>query len=327
MSSTVAGWALNLFRASADLRAMRAHGVDPDDLARMTPARIGELLRAARHDRAVSIEVVAHRAGVKRRELRKWEKGDGRPSVHQIANLAAALDLSVEGLVPPRHPVAYHKGTGTLTVGDRTAAVVRQAGDADGNEAVLRTYVGAVARSRGCPPARSFPLRRDDISVLAELLDLDDVDLEARLVRLLGMSAADAAEARRHLIGRRAVVLAATATAGVIASFPLAAAASGTDSGTTVTTATPSTTLIATVETTTPSAPVVVTATSEPSTDSSTDTTVPPTTVVEHPVSAVQLPDDADGDGLDIGSALVIERGTQPTTPGTEIGDTVQYGR
>jgi transcriptional regulator with XRE-family HTH domain len=306
---------------------MRSHGVDPDDLARMTPARIGELLRGARHDRAVSVEVVAHRAGVKRRELKRWEKGETRPTVEQIGRLAAALDLSVEGLVPPRHPVAYHKGTGTLTVGDRTAAVVRHAEDADGNEAVLRTYVDAVARSRGVPPATSFPLRRDDIAVLAELLDLDDVDLEARLVRLLGLSAADAAEARRHLIGRRAVMLAATATAGVIATFPLAAAASSAD-GATNAPASSATTVVATIETTAPSAPVVVTASAAPADDPTPSTEPAPTPVpVEHPVSDVQLPNDADGDGLDIGTALVIERGTQPDTPGTEIGDAIQYGR
>ena len=304
---------------------MRTHGVDPDDLARMTPARIGELLRAACHDRAVSVEVVAHRAGVKRRELRRWQKGDGRPTVEQIGRLAAALDLSVDGLVPPRHPVAYHKGTGTLTVGDRTAAVVRQAGDADGNEAVLRTYVDAVAASRGVPPATSFKLRRDDIAVLSELLHLDDIDLEARLVRIVGLSASEAAEARRHLLGRRAVVLAAMASAGVIASFPLAAAASSANGATTSPSSSSSsvTTLVAAYATTAPAAPVVVTAASEPAAD---EPSSPPTTV-EHPVSEVQLPNDADGDGLDIGTALVIERGTQPDTPGTEIGDAIQYGR
>jgi len=41
----------------------------------------------------------------------------------------------------------------------------------------------------------------------------------------------------------------------------------------------------------------------------------------------VQLPNDADGDGIDIGSALVIERGTQPTDPNTQVGDAIHYER
>jgi transcriptional regulator with XRE-family HTH domain len=305
---------------------MRLHGVDPEDLARISPERIGALLREARTDRAVAVGVVAGRAGIRRRQLRRWEKGDGRPSPDEIGRLAEALDLSVDGLVPPRSPVAYHVGTGTLTVGDRTAAVVRRAGDADDNEAVLRTYVDAVARSRGCPPASGFALRRDDIVVLADLLDLDDVQLEARLVRLLGMTSAEAAVARGHLLGRRAAVLAATATAGVIASFPLAAAASdgvsstppATASANVLVTAAPSEPASA------PAAPVVVVAAAA---ESGPNSSPPPTTAPEHTVSSVQLPNDADGDGIDIGDALVIERGNAPADPATQIGDAVTYER
>src|SRR4051794_33826058 len=204
---------------------MDAYGVDLEDLSRLTPARMGSLLREARSARSMSLETLARRAAVGRWQLRLWEKGRSCPVADEIVRLAGALEMRVDELVPPRSPVRYHPGAGTITVGQQTVAVIECATDGDGNDAVLRTYVEAVSRSRGCPPASSFALRRDDVAALVQLLDLRDSELDTRLQRLLGLSAPDAAVLHSRLISRR-VAFAAAASISAIAALPLAGSAS-----------------------------------------------------------------------------------------------------
>lgn len=121
-----------------------------------------------------------------------------------------------------RREVAFDASTGILVVGAR--AVVVEPGD---NERLLRTYLDLVAEQREVNLAEGVVLRRDDIAVLAELLDLDDTDLEARLQRLLRLSAADAAELTGRL--RRHRVVAAAFGVGLLAGVPALAAADDTD--------------------------------------------------------------------------------------------------
>ncbi len=54
--------------------------------------------------------------------------------------------------------------------------------------------------------------------MLAQLLDLEDVDLEARFVRLLGMSPEMAADTRRRIAMHRAMLGAAGVTVGLFMS-------------------------------------------------------------------------------------------------------------
>lgn len=314
---------------------MHSQGVDPTELAELSPGRIGELLRTARHDRALGPEYVARGAGVARRDVSRWERGRSRPTVDELVRLAGALGMSIDELVPPRTRVSYDADTATLRLGDRTVAVVRRADDANANSAVLRTYLGAVAASRGCLPGTPLTLRRDDIAALAEILDLDDGELETRLQRLLGLSEADAATARSRLLRRRAASLGTVLVVGVLATGSLAAASATSsyrDPVPTPTTSIASEPMVVVAPTTTTTIALVMTAV--PGASGATDAVVPTgatgsgTAEVEpHHISPVQLPDDADGDGIDIGTALVIERGTPPSDLGAQIGDAYTYER
>ena len=93
-----------------------------------------------------------------------------------------------------RQPVTFDPATRRLTVGNRSTIVPDVA---DNNEAMLRGYLALVAQARGTAVASLTEVRQHDVAVLAELLDLDDVDLEARFVRLLGMTPEVAADTRR----------------------------------------------------------------------------------------------------------------------------------
>jgi hypothetical protein len=114
-----------------------------------------------------------------------------------------------------RRQVAYDARTGTLIVGDRTTVLTCDPGD---NEALLRTYLGLVAEQREVVLGRGVHLRRSDIAVLAELLDLEDADLEARLQRILRLSGTEAAALHRRLLRQR--VVAAAMGVGLLASVP-----------------------------------------------------------------------------------------------------------
>ncbi|MEO7556818.1 MAG: helix-turn-helix transcriptional regulator [Acidimicrobiales bacterium] len=324
---------------------MQSQGVDANDLAQLSPARIGELLRRARHDRALGPEYVARSARVGRRDVSRWERGRSRPTTDELVRLAGALGMSIDELIPPRTRVRYEPQTRTLILGDRTVAIVRRADDANGNSAVLRTYLGAVAASRGCLPGTPLALRRDDIAVLAQLLDLDDDDLEIRLQRLLGLSATDAAAVRSRLLSRSVTAVGTALVVGVLATGSLAAAsaAGGHSDPSPTPTTSPSTSASVMVRppttTMTPITTIAVTSTAPDTTavpeppgagaaaESPASTGTGTAEVDSHRISPVQLPDDADGDGIDIGTALVIERGAPPSDPGAQIGDAYSYER
>lgn len=112
--------------------------------------------------------------------------------------------------------MAWDPELGVLTVGERSVTLTCVAGD---NECVLRTYLHLVAEQRAMPLDRSIVLRRDDVLVLAEILDLDDSRLEQRLATILRLSDPEARALRRDLLRQRVAV--AAIGVGLVAGFPL----------------------------------------------------------------------------------------------------------
>jgi hypothetical protein len=194
-----------------------------------------------------------------------------------------------------------------LTIGNRSTAVPDSA---VGNEAMLRSYLALVAEVRGTPIGSGIEVRHDDVVVLAEILDLTDSDLEVHLANLLGVSAKDAADVHRRIRRHHAFAVAFAAALGSIALV----------SATSVS-ASPS-----------PAAPVVISSTHEevPATTAIVASTPPAAAADETPPPPpAPTPHNypASPDDVQIGDALVIERGIQPADPETQIGDTVTYER
>jgi hypothetical protein len=174
-----------------------------------------------------------------------------------------------------RRQISWDHATATLTVGTRARVVPCAPGD---NECFLRTFVELVAMQRRVRKGADLDLRRDDIAVLAELLDLDDADLEARLARILLFDADEAAQVHRLL----KLAAAATVGAGLLASSALPAAADDAS-------------VAADKAIGRPPASVVVT--------DIVDTDIDDAVVYERPAV-----DPAPGPEVEIGDALVIER-------------------
>lgn len=196
-----------------------------------------------------------------------------------------------------RREVAWDAATSTLIVGGRSTVVTCDPGD---NECLLRTYLGLVAEQREVALGRGVHLRRDDIAVLAELLDLDDVDLESRLRRILHLSGKEAADLHRRL--RRQRVAAAALGVGLLAGVPVGK------------------TVAAAAEATTPPAVAVEVVDVDPVSPDSLDhpvtvTEAPAETEIGDAVRYERDPDYVAPEGVDIGDALVIERGSAPDGP------------
>jgi hypothetical protein len=111
------------------------------------------------------------------------------------------------------------RGRSHLTVGRRTVAM---ASDAKDNESILRAYVKLVAEQRGVPVGRSVLLRRRDIAVLSDFLDLDDTQLERKLAAILDLADEQAVEIGKEL--RRHRIAVAAVGVGLLAGSPFAGA-------------------------------------------------------------------------------------------------------
>ncbi|EFB77476.1 helix-turn-helix domain-containing protein [Subdoligranulum variabile] len=65
---------------------------------------LGENIQAARKKKGLSQEALAEQVGVSRQALGKWEKDTALPSLDNLQALAAALDVSVDGLLGTARP-------------------------------------------------------------------------------------------------------------------------------------------------------------------------------------------------------------------------------
>lgn len=209
-------------------------------------------------------------------------------------------------------PVVFDRDRMVLTIGDRSISVPDPSG---GNEAVLRAYLTLVSEVRGVTIGSPVEIRHDDVVALAEMLDLEDADLERHLVELLCLSPAGAAEVHGRIRRHRALTAAATLAFGGLALL----------GATNISSPDPS-----------PPAPVRTaahaTVASAPAPEPSTTTTEAPAPVASAAPVAAATPDSVipppdDPDGVEIGDALVIERGQQPDDPDVQIGDSVTHER
>lgn len=122
---------------------------------------------------------------------------------------------------PDRLALYFDRETSTITVGN-VSSVVAPAADAEANEAVLERYLSLVAAARGSQLGPDLQVRAEDVEVLSELLHLEDGQLEARIMRILGVDRHDASDLRARLSRQRLLIGAVSLTVGVLAVAPLA---------------------------------------------------------------------------------------------------------
>lgn len=178
-------------------------------------ARIGWLVAEARSGAGLTQEDLATKAGVKRRLVKRWEKGAQIPNDDEILAIARGCEIGVGNLLPPRDTVEFDRVARSLRVGGAVVSVA----DVH-NEAVLSTYVQLVRQQRGLADGAPFDIRHEDVDALAGTLDLEDDELEARLVSIVGLPAADAAHVHARLLSRRRMTLPAGIVMGSLGLVP-----------------------------------------------------------------------------------------------------------
>jgi transcriptional regulator with XRE-family HTH domain len=264
----------------------------------MPAARVGWLVARARAVAGITDRDLAATLSVSERTIRRWERGDLVPTDDDIEAIASACGTRLTELLPRRTPVSYDRATGIMRMGDHAIAIPSGMHD---NDAVLGAFVGMVRRQRNLRPDQEVRVRQEDLEALSEALDLDDGELEERLVRVIGLSRTQAAAVRAHLLRRRLAVpmvglLAAFGLVTVNRLFSTATEEVRTVGGGSVTRGNPY--LVPTTTTTTPQ-PVVYVPTSAipapPATASTEPATLPAVVTAEPPAASTAATDTRTG--------------------------------
>src|SRR4051812_21805586 len=169
----------------------------------MPAARVGWLVARARSAAGIADRDLASSLSLPLRTIRRWERGDLVPTDDEVEAIAVACGIRLTELLPRRAVVSYDPATGIMRMGDQSVALPGSMLD---NDTVLSAYIGMVRRQRGLRPDQDVKIRQEDLEALGEALDLDDEELEERLVRVIGMSRSQAAAVRAQLLRRRLAV-------------------------------------------------------------------------------------------------------------------------
>jgi transcriptional regulator with XRE-family HTH domain len=180
----------------------------------MPAARVGWLVARARAVAGITDRDLASSLGLPLRTVRRWERGDVVPTDDEVEAIAAGCGTRLTELLPRRASVSYDRATGIMRMGDQAVALSANMVD---NDSVLGAYIGMVRRVRGLRPDQDVKVRQEDLEALGDALDVDDEELEERLVRVIGMSRNQAAAVRAQLLRRRLAV----PMVGMLAGFGL----------------------------------------------------------------------------------------------------------
>ncbi len=161
-------------------------------------ARIADVIVGAMERAGVDGRQLAAGVGVSRRVARRWAKAAEIPADHEIDSIAKACGADVVELFPHRDVVELDTISQTMRVGSEAVGVALLE-----NDAVLTSYVDLVRIQRGLAPEDEIGLRQEDVEALADSLDLTDMELESRLVRIVGLSRHRAHDVRQAMIRAR----------------------------------------------------------------------------------------------------------------------------
>ena len=152
---------------------------DVELIESLPDARIGHLIRAARHGAGLRRTVVARAAGISRTALRSAEHGTQRLDATTVVAVFSACGTTARAIVPPRRLPSVNGGVVQL-------GPTHHGAPSDDPDAVLAAYVAAVRAARRVGGAPLPTPRRADLEVLSNALGLDDDALVARIERIVG---------------------------------------------------------------------------------------------------------------------------------------------
>ena len=166
-------------------------------LERTPPERVGRAVATARAERGWSRRTLGRECGLGWSTLRAVEGGRRTLDATQLRSIAVALDLDVRTILAPHHVLKIDPERSVISVAGTSRPLPAEANERD----ILRTYLHLVRELRQRAPGEPLPLRDDDLAQLATALGGSPERIEASLVELIDVEAAEAAQLRSALEG------------------------------------------------------------------------------------------------------------------------------
>jgi transcriptional regulator with XRE-family HTH domain len=151
-------------------------------LTLVPPRRLGELLAAARAERAASLDEIATATSLSPEDLARVEQGDRLLADGEAVEVLAAYGVAGGELVPERAELVVDLREQTLAAGGEVRTL---AGEAPAADEVLASYLSLVYTLRRTAAGTPIVLRDADVAVLATVLRLARGDVEHRLQDLM----------------------------------------------------------------------------------------------------------------------------------------------
>lgn len=157
--------------------------IEPEtSLPLVPPARLAALLRARRQQENVDVATIAERSfGLfDVHDIELLESGRSPLTEETIRSVTQLYDLGAGPVVPGRSRLIVDLDMGTIEADGELSHLPRAE-----PPAVLERYLALVYVMRGVQPGNKIALRRDDMEVLADALDLSPGDVESRVAALM----------------------------------------------------------------------------------------------------------------------------------------------
>jgi transcriptional regulator with XRE-family HTH domain len=146
--------------------------------------QVGERLRNIRLQKGLSLHDVEERSGkeFKASVLGAYERGERSISVPRLQRLASFYGVPVDHLLPRLGPEAAHEAA-AVGAADETVCIDLEAleGRTEPEARTLSRYLALLQSQRGDFNGKVLTIRRDDVRVLAAILDQSPGGLIERL--------------------------------------------------------------------------------------------------------------------------------------------------
>jgi transcriptional regulator with XRE-family HTH domain len=175
------------------------------------PVRLGRLLGAAREAQGESYDDLVRRCGLAFDQdfFARVEQGRAELDEPLVRWITELYGVSAGELVPARSRLVIDLAERQVAIGERRVPL-----SGETPEQILVNYLALVYSLRGLPAGRPIPLRKVDLQVLADALEMSSRSVNRSLGRIMS---ADAEAVRGHVRGlrRRVVVPVAGILVGV----------------------------------------------------------------------------------------------------------------
>ena len=189
-------------------------GHEPLVVTAAPPERVGLLLAEARTSRGLGLHDVSEAIGGRLSPVEVLEVEAGRRALGPdlLREVTAVYGVDPDGLVPPRSQLVVDLNEGCLRAGPDTVRL----SDGVGRRQVLSQYLELVYEMRAQPPGAALPLRDNDLVVLSTALEMDRLDVETTLRRMM-RAMGDRSRVSRSRMATGAAVAVGTALATLLA--------------------------------------------------------------------------------------------------------------